>query len=202
MKMDLVSGEYDIIHVSSGNDINSFKNDFEDTMSRFKFRRDKLIISFDGKGDILLNIELFKKIYLEENYFKNKYNYRKICYSITTSIPNKNILDLFDFVFKYNIELKINYILCSPIEYIRKEYFPNNKVSVCEALDYLNHFNKKTSSVIINYNFMDGINDSQRDLIRLCELLNDYTIPIKFTIKNDVWINGIHSLVPNLKIIV
>lgn len=210
MKMEM-NGEYDIIHVSShyidneklvNIDIEDFMNEFNGTIGKSKFRRNKLIISFDGIGDILLNINLFKEVFRKENYIKDKYNYVKIDYVIFTSIPNKNILDIEDYVLKYNINLKINYLIHSPIECVRHEYYPNNKVSVCEGLDYLNHFYKRTSNVVINYDFIDGVNDSNRDLNRICELLDDYTIPIKFTVKKEEWINSIHKTIPSLKIIV
>ena len=210
MKME-INGEYDVIHVSSHSiknnelvdiDINSFIDEFNNTISKSKFRRNKLIISFDGIGDILLNINLFKDVFRKENYIKDNYNYIKIDYSISTSIPNKNILELEEYVIKYGINLKIIYLIHSPIECTRHKYYPNNKVSVCEGLDYLNRFYKKTSNVIIDYDFIDGVNDSNRDLNRICELLNDYSIPIKFTVKKDEWINSIHRLIPSLKIIV
>lgn len=210
MKME-INGEYDVIHVSSHSiksnelidiDINSFMDDFNKNISKSKYRRNKLIISFDGIGDILLNIQLFKDVFRKENYIKDKYNYIKIDYSISTSIPNKSILELEEYVIKYGISLKINYLIHSPIECIRNKYYPNNKVSVCEGLDYLNRFYKKTSNVIIDYDFIDGVNDSSRELNRICELLNDYSIPIKFTERKDEWVNSIHKLIPNLEIIV
>ena len=209
MKIE-INREYDVIHVSShyiknnelvNINIEDFMNEFNSIISKFKLRN-KLIISFDGIGDILLNISLFKDLFRNENYIKDKYNYSKINYSISTSIPNKSILELEEYALKYEINLSINYLIYSPIECTRHEYFPNNKVSVCEGLDYLNRFYKRTSNVIINYNFLDGINDSNRDLNRICELLNDYTIPIKFTVKKEEWINSINKLIPNLKIIV
>ena len=56
--------------------------------------------------------------------------------------------------------------------------------------------------VALNNAIIDGVNDSERDLKRICELLNDYSIPIKFPNKNSVWIDCIHKNIPNLKIIV
>jgi adenine C2-methylase RlmN of 23S rRNA A2503 and tRNA A37 len=211
MKKEIINGEYDVIHISSHfmengelicNNIDKFKEDINNYFSNLKFKRSKLNISFDGTGDILLNIKLFIDVYMMENIIKDKYNYKKIDYSIYTSIPNKNILDLEKFVLNNDIDLKINYNMYSPIECTRHKFYPNNVVSVCECLDYLNHFYKKTSNVIINYDFVNGVNDSKSDLNRVCELLNDYSMPIKFTIKNDEWINYIHDIIPNLEIIV
>ncbi len=188
----------------------------------------KLLISFMGVGEPLLNLKLIEEVYKNENLIKEKLGYEDIGYAIATMMPNNNILRLKEMVCKLNIPLKVHFSMHTPIDSERYDLIPSTNVSVPEALAYLVNYReslqaneeimKKYSKlhttndpIEIHYTLINGVNDSQKELIKVCELLSKYNISIKFIRFNpinelqisnneDEWVSKISQTIPQLRI--
>ena len=97
----------------------------------------KLLISFMGVGEPLLNLNLIEDIYKMEKLIKDKFQYESIGYALATMMPNKNILKLTELVNKLNIPLKIHFSMHTPFDKERFDLIPSTNVTVEEALSYL-----------------------------------------------------------------
>ena len=159
------------------------------------FRRTKnkkLLISFMGVGEPLLNLELIEDVIKNEKYIKERLGYTDIGYAISTMMPNDNLLKLIDIVNKYNVSLKVHFSMHNPIDIKRKELIPSTRVSVETALKYLdkyrkeinndkfNIFHRSNDKVEIHYTLIKDVNDSDMELNELLRLLDKYKITIKF----------------------
>ena len=188
----------------------------------------KLLISFMGVGEPLLNLNLIEKVYKSEYYIKERLGYEDVSYALATMMPNDNILKLTELVNSINMPLKIHFSLHNPIDLKRKELIPSTKVSVEEALNYLNNyrdivqsnkiiidkyikFHRTNNPIEIHYTLIDNVNDSDIELNTMINLLTKYKIPIKFLKFNptktmsiskneDKWINRIKKEIPNLRV--
>ena len=188
----------------------------------------KLLISFMGVGEPLLNLKLIEEVYKNENFIKEKLGYDDIGYAIATMMPNNNILKLKEMVCKLNIPLKVHFSMHTPIDSERYELIPSTNVSVPEALAYLVNYRDSLQAneeimkkyiklhttndpIEIHYTLINGVNDRQKELIKVCELLSKYNIPIKFIRFNpinelqisnneDEWVNKISQTIPQLRI--
>ncbi len=188
----------------------------------------KLLISFMGVGEPLLNLKLIEEVYKNENLIKEKLGYDDIGYAIATMMPNNNILKLKEMVCKLNIPLKVHFSMHTPIDSERYELIPSTKVSVPEALAYLVNYRDSLQAneeimkkyiklhttndpIEIHYTLINGVNDRKKELIKVCELLSKYNIPIKFIRFNpinelqisnneDEWVNKISQTIPQLRI--
>lgn len=162
----------------------------------------KLLISFMGVGELLLNLKLIEDIYNNEEIIR-KIGYDDIGYAIATMMPNNNILKLRDLVCRLNIPLKVHFSMHSPDDGERFNLIPNTKVSIEEALSYLVEYRKslqrnktimdkyvklhRTNGPIeIHYTLIKGVNDGSLELNKVCELLEKYMIPIKFIRSNPI----------------
>lgn len=200
------------------------------TMPNKKRRTDKkkLLISFMGVGEPLLNLELIKDIYEKENYIKEILGYSEISYAISTMMPNNNLLKLTNMINELNIPLKVHFSLHTPIDEDRNELIPSTRVSIDEALAYLINyrnvvsknslimekycqFHRTNNPIEIHYTLIKGINDKDKELEKLCLLLEKYQIPIKFIRFNPInelersnneskWIEEINKSVPTLRV--
>ena len=188
----------------------------------------KLLISFMGVGEPLLNLNLIKDIYEKESYLKDILGYDEISYALATMMPNDNIVKLTEMVNNLNIPLKVHFSMHTPIDEKRYDLIPSTRVSIEEALSalvnyrnivlensnisnkYLN-FHRTNDPIEIHYTLIDDVNDSDLELGELCNLLNEYKIPIKFirfnpinelkmSSKEDDWIKYIHEFVPDLRV--
>ncbi|MBQ6281942.1 MAG: hypothetical protein IJK66_00200 [Bacilli bacterium] len=212
--------------------INDFLNGLVKSVSDIRgFRRTKkkkLLISFMGVGEPLLNLELIEKVYKSEYYIKERLGYDDVSYALASMMPNDNILKLIELVNSINMPLKIHFSLHNPIDSKRKELIPNTKVSVEDALGYLVNyrniiqsnkiimnkyikFHRTNDPVEIHYTLIDDINDSNEELNVMINLLKKYEIPIKFLKFNptnkmliskneDIWLKKIKKEIPNLRV--
>ena len=184
------------------------------------FRRTKnkkLLISFMGVGEPLLNLELIEDVIKNEKYIKERLGYTDIGYAIRTMMPNNNLLKLIDIVNKYNVSLKVHFSMHNPIDLKRKELIPSTRVNVETALKYLdkyrkeinndkfNIFHRSNDKVEIHYTLIKDVNDSDMELNELLRLLDKYKITIKFIKFNEKdklkiskneekWINALKSI--------
>ena len=207
--------------------IGEFMNCILDILSKYKTSKRKLLISFMGVGEPLLNLELIEDVYNHENDIK-KIGYDSISYALSTMMPNDNILKLSKMVNELNMPLKVHFSLHSPIDEIRKELIPSSKIKVENALNLLllYSYNVRNNKIIMNnykmfhvdnipieihYTLINNINDSNKELNNLIRLLKEYNIPIKFikfnpvseltkSTKEDEWIKRIFENIPELKI--
>lgn len=193
------------------------------------FRRTKkenLLISFMGVGEPLLNLELIEEVIKSEYYIKERLGYKNIGYAISTMMPNNNIEKLIEIVNKYNVCLKLHFSMHNPIDDKRKKLIPNTKVSVIDALNYLdkyrniindnkiiidnyNKYHRTKDLVEIHYTLIDNVNDGDEELNEIIKLLKEYKITIKFikfnekenlniSKKENIWINELKN--NNIKI--
>lgn len=188
----------------------------------------KLLISFMGVGEPLLNLGLIEEIYKNEEYLKEVLGYEKIGYAISTMMPNGNVEKLMELVDRLNIPLKLHFSLHTPINEDRYNLIPSTRVSVEEALEYLNRyrervqkneeimkkyveFHRTNDPVEIHYTLIKDVNDREIELESLCKLLKEYKITIKFIRFNPInalerskneeyWISTIESSVPGLRV--
>lgn len=190
--------------------------------------KDKLLISFMGVGEPLLNLKLIEDIYKRENEIKEMLGYKEISYALATMMPNNNLLKLTELVVKNKIPLKVHFSMHTPINEDRKTLIPSTNVSVEEALTYLlkyrealqkekdiidkyKNFHRTSDPIEIHYTLIENVNDKDIELNRLCRLLKEYQIPIKFIRFNpinelkiskneELWINTIKNNIPNLRV--
>lgn len=208
--------------------IDDFMYCISETLKKFKREKDVLLISFMGVGEPLLNINLIENVYKNEKILKDNFLYKNIGYSVSTMMPNKNIVKLEKIVLNNSIPLKVHFSLHTPIDCDRYNLIPSTKVSVCEALDFLFNYRRMFQSndnlmdkykkihnnfdpTEIHYTLISGVNDSKRELDRISGLLLEYKIPIKFIRFNpinelkrsnqeEIWINTIRKAIPDEKI--
>jgi len=57
-------------------------------------KKKKLLISFMGVGEPLLNLKLIEEVYKMESTIKDKLGYKNIGYALATMMPNHNIISL------------------------------------------------------------------------------------------------------------
>ena len=131
-------------------------------------------------------------------------------------------------VIRLNIPLKVHFSMHTPIDSERYDLIPSTNVSVSDALAYLVNYRKtlQSNEVIMNkynrlhttsepieihYTLINGVNDSQKELDKICELLSKYHIQIKFIrfnpinelkISNNeqVWVDRLSNTIPELRI--
>lgn len=188
----------------------------------------KLLISFMGVGEPLLNLNLIEEVYKMEDIIKSKLEYETVGYAIATMMPNNNLLKLTEMVNKLNIPLKVHFSMHTPIDAKRSELIPSTNVSVEDALKYLIEYrnclrantkimdeyiklHRTDDPVEIHYTLIRGVNDSKEELDNVCELLSKYNIPIKFIKFNPInelkvsendseWVETITKKIPELRV--
>ena len=166
------------------------------TLKRFKTNKDKLLISYMGVGEPLLNLKLVEEVFKKEKEIK-KLGYNDISYALATMMPNNNLIKLKEMVNELNLPLKVHFSLHTPIDLDRKELIPSTNVDVESALKMLinykntvmknknimnnyNKFHSKNDPIEIHYTLIKDKNDSNKELTKLIQLLNKYKITIKF----------------------
>lgn len=205
-----------------------FINALLDCLQYFKNDKKKLILSFMGVGEPLLNLDLIKDIYLNEQTIKEKYGYKEIGYAVSTMMPNRNVDRLIQIVNLYNIPLKLHFSLHTPDDEKRYDLIPNTKVSIDEALELLTNYRQEVTKnkrlmrkyeklhstndpVEIHYTLIKDVNDSDELLNKLVELEKKYQICIKFIRFNPInelersaseekWIETLSKEIPNLRV--
>ena len=188
----------------------------------------KLLISFMGVGEPLLNLNLIKEVYQRADLLKKELNYDTIGYALATMMPNNNILKLTEMVDNLNIPLKVHFSMHTPIDAERFDLIPSTRVSIEEALAYLIRYRDKIQKnpkimseyvklhrtndpIEIHYTLIKGVNDGEQELKGVCNLLSKYNIPIKFIRFNPInelerstmeetWIKEIKEKVPDLRV--
>ena len=159
--------------------------------------KNKLLLSFMGVGEPLLNFELLERVHQNIPYIKQILGYENVGMALATMMPNKNLKTFTPIINDNNIHLKIHFSLHNPIDHKRSNLIPASIISVTEAMNILkdyetivhnnknimNEYNKlhKTNDVVeIHYTLIEGVNDGNDELQALCDILNDYKFTIKF----------------------
>lgn len=157
----------------------------------------RLLISFMGVGEPLLNLELIKKVYKYESIIKENLGYESIAYALSTMMPNYNLKELTEYVNETNMPLKVHFSLHSPIDEKRKELIPNTRVTVTDAIDLLKYYSdtirenksvmgkhklhhKSDDLVEIHYTLINGVNDTKEELNEFIRLISGKGITVKF----------------------
>ena len=181
-----------------------------------------------GVGEPLLNLKLIEDVYRKEDFIKEKLGYKNIGYALATMMPNDNIIKLGEMVNSLDMPLKVHFSLHNPIDVKRYELIPSTKVSVQDALAYLVSYrnllqknevlmgkyvklHSNNDPIEIHYTLIKGVNDGNKELKCLINLLKEYNIPIKFikfnetnTLKKsdneEIWIKSLKEELPNLNI--
>lgn len=210
----------DFLEVLSHTVIDSSQNRITD--------KKKLLISFMGVGEPLLNLELLEQVFIHEDEIKERFGYESISYAVSSMMPNKNVLKLAELVNKYSKALKLHFSLHTPIDSDRKELIPSTNVSVEEALSLLIYyrnmvsknekfmseyikFHRTNDPIEIHYTLINGVNDGKYELDTIVSLLKEYKIPVKFirfnpinelerSDKESLWIQEISSNIADLRI--
>lgn len=208
-------------------EIDDFMKCLIETLSKYKTNKSKLLISFMGVGEPLLNIDLILNVFKNKDKIK-ELGYESVSYALSTMMPNDNLEKLSVLVNEYNIPLKVHFSLHTPIDSERKELIPSTRVNVSDALKLLSNyknqvmknekimdnyimFHRNNIPVEIHYTLIKGVNDGNKELKCLINLLKEYNIPIKFikfnetnTLKKsdneEIWIKSLKEELPNLNI--
>lgn len=175
----------------------------------------KILISFCGVGEPLLNMPLLERMYNE--YSLEVFGYNKIGFEILTFMPNE---DLNKLATNLKHPTRIIYRLSSPCDDKRKYLEPSTTLSVDTSLSYLKKYNdgilndsdsKKKFKLFfgrknpteIRYCIIPGVNDSLFELANLQYFQDRFQIPIAF-LKNgngeQEWIENILSHYPKAKL--
>lgn len=179
----------------------------------------KLLVSFQGVGEPLLNMPLVEQVYSGKYNFE-RLGYTNIAFEISTMMPNEELTYLKDMVLKGKYPIRIIYRLASPLDDKRKIITPKTSLSVDSSLAYLHQFNEHIKSDIetkkkyraffgaeeaveIFYQIISNVNDSLFELANLQYFANRYSIPITF-LKNkngeEKWKEDILSHYPESKV--
>lgn len=199
-----------------------------DKNNKRRTNKEKLLISFMGVGEPLLNLELIERVYMNEKQIKEKLHYKEISYALSTMMPNDNLIKFSDIVNELCIPLKVHFSLHTPIDADRKELIPSTKLNINEALNYLCYyrnivrsnvkimekyilFHRTDDPIEIHYTLIEGVNDKDQELEELCKLLNQYKITVKFirfnpinelrgSINEEKWLKVLQKKCPNIRI--
>lgn len=200
----------------------------EDNKSVRRTNKKKLLISFMGVGEPLLNLKLIEDVYKMEEFIKQNLGYDEVGYALATMMPNNNIIKLTEMVNRLNIPLKVHFSMHTPINEDRFDLIPSTKVCVEDALAYLVNYrntlqkneeimkkytklHRTNDPVEIHYTLISDVNDGKNELDNVCSLLSNYNIPIKFIRFNPLndlkisdmeqnWIETIKTKVPDLRV--
>lgn len=163
----------------------------------------KLLISFMGVGESLLNLKLLRDIFEIESIIKKELDYDYISYALSTMMPYDNIDELIKIVEYYEVSLKIHFSLHNPFDSKRIDLIPSSSVSIKDVLSILTKYNnriknnKKIMNIYnkfhtldelteIHYTLIKDVNDSNCCLKELIYLLENYPMTIKFIRFNEV----------------
>lgn len=206
--------------------ITALTNSLKNKLGKRRSQNKKLLISFMGVGDSLLNLKLLQNLFTKEEYLKKHLNYNYISYAISTIMPTK-LDELMKLIDIYEVPIKIHYSLHNPFDSKRYELIPSTTITNLDALKTLNYYNnkiktnkrimniykmfhKKIDLIEIHYTLIKDINDSNYCLNELYYLLKLFPTNIKFIKFNkianmeeskniDKWINTLKELNINIK---
>lgn len=123
------------------------------------------LVSFMAMGEPLLNLH---NVLLAIDLL-NRYAI-KFKFDISTTFPKGKTLESIP----PNLGIRIFYSLHSPFDTVRRKLMPHTE-SVHYAFDQLETYYLRTGiKPIIHYAFIDGVNDSDREVKALIELIPDY----------------------------
>lgn len=163
----------------------------------------KLLISFMGVGEPLLNLKLLRDVFEVESIIKKELDYDYISYAISTMMPFDNIDELIKIVEYYEVSLKIHFSLHNPFDSKRRDLIPSSTISIKDALSILTKYNNRIKNnkkimniynkfhsldelIEIHYTLIKDVNDSNCCLKELIYLLEHYPMTIKFIRFNEV----------------
>lgn len=149
------------------------------------------LLSFMGVGEPFLNPDLIWNTYGALNN-----EYEKMSFALATMMPTIEPINYFMRKTDQGLPLKIHFSLHSSLDHIRSMIIPASKVTIDQCFralaDYrdvvsanyaimenLSKFHETNSPVEIHYTVIDGINDSQAELIKLIEYGGLYQVPLK-----------------------
>lgn len=178
----------------------------------------KLLLSFMGVGEPLLNLSLIEELILKEGYLKDILQYFEISYELVTMDPNNNIRKLTELVVEHQVSMKVCFFLPSSYDEERFNLIPSTKTTIEEALvqllkykDEYKKFHASDEPIEIHYTLIKDINDSQKHLNEMINYLEKYHIPIKFIRFNpennleisnveEIWVKEIQNRIPDLRV--
>ena len=160
--------------------------------------KNKLLISFMGVGEPLLNQKLILEVFGELENLKKILGYEDISFAISTMVPSIDLLKQFiNMVVENSIPLKIHFSLHTPINEVRFKLLPSTKATIEEVLNELANyyklcqnnekimnnylkFHRNNITSEIHYTLINKVNDSLEELNKVLNLLELYKLPIKF----------------------
>lgn len=176
----------------------------------------KILISFRGVGEPLLNMPLLERMY-NEKYSLEIFGYSSIGFEISTFMPNE---DLKNIASNLKYPTRIIYRLSSPCDDKRRYLEPAVTLSVDTSLSYLKIFNDgilndperkkqfktffgRKNPTEIRYSIIPDVNDSLFELANLQYFQDRFQIPVAFLKNNNdekEWIADILSHYPQAKL--
>lgn len=151
-------------------------------------KKNKMLISFMGVGEPLLNLGLLEEI------CDTEFNYNEYGVSVSTMIPNIHLLyEYKEVAVKYGI--KTYFSIHSPIDGKRSQIIPSSKISMAQIEDYINDYyldninlniHKNNSKFVFHYTLIEGVNDSSLDMLSLAQLSKNTGSRIKILSFNPI----------------
>jgi len=188
----------------------------------------KCLVSYMGVGEPLLNLDLVRSVFEYETILKRICDYDVFGYALATMMPNRNMSELTSFVKEVQLPLKVHFSLHSPFSDERRALLPKTRVDVDEALELVCKYRQEIAGIAsisenfrlihtnedpteIHYTLIRGINDSDKHLQKMSNLLKKHRIPFKLlkfnapkgmerSEKEKHWLKVLREEIPDLSI--
>jgi len=144
-----------------------------------------LLISFMGCGDPVLNVYNVINTMLS---VKNTYATKNVRFAVATCMPKNDFSEFFrltELIKKENLTVKMHLSLHYTTDALRKEWMPN-ALDIKSSLAAMDFYHEATKNPVeIHYALIDGVNDTDDDMIALAELLEHRNFNVKFLHYNE-----------------
>lgn len=146
-----------------------------------------LLISYMGLGEPILNYE---NVIISMINIRAKYEclFKTVRFAIASIIPyytKSRFENFIECIAKLNIDVKVHLSLHFTNDKVRTAWIPNSS-DIYDSIKLLERYMKLTGNKTeIHYALIDSVNDTSYDVLKLCDILQDNKIPVKFLIYNE-----------------
>jgi len=148
-----------------------------------------LLISFMGVGEPMANASGLLAGIMKIAAWATLIRDLKVRFAFATMLPGRHLVDFVGFmnaVQGLNISVKAHLSLHYTTDTARQEWMPASSL-IAVALSLMHEYAIRTGNPVeIHYTLIQGVNDTMQDADRLCALLADTKIPVKFLKLNPI----------------
>lgn len=141
-----------------------------------------LLVSFMGSGEPLLNqIAVLTAMLAITDYYNAVPIYRTVRFAIATSVPSVAAMKSFtQKVYLGQLNVKLHWSFHIPDKDKRRMLMPGAVPSE-RVIPWLTNYRETTGNPVeAHYTLIDGVNDGERDIDSIVDLLKGTDIPVKF----------------------